>query len=242
MEEKDTRFVAHLDILGMSTIVEKNPDDAWDLLSDLVSVRDQASNYEFEFLETNERLRVIDQIYMVTFSDTILLFTKGASATELRCMIILITEIFHKAIFRCVPIRMGLSVGVFYFNLDKSMYAGPAFIEAYRAGESAQWLGITLSEFVHKKAIGLNMKSGVSDVVVEWAIPLKTGYRNGYVINWPAIFAYDLKVVPPISVEQFYSAFENTFGQFQGLPEVVKSKYKNTVDFMNHQLEIHNAA
>lgn len=241
MNECDNRYVAHLDILGMASIVEKDADKAWLLLSDLVAVREQTSTYEIEFLESKERVRAPDMIHTVTFSDTILLFTKGDSLIELHCMIVLLTEIFHKAMFRCVPVRAGLSFGKFYFNLDKSMYAGPAFIEAYRIGEAAQWLGITLGESVQEKAISLEMMSGGSKVVVQWALPLKKGNRTCFVINWPAVFAHDLKVEPPISVAQFYQAFESTFGAFENLAPKDRAKYENTVHFMNHLLQKHAA-
>ena len=242
MDDKDNRYVAHLDILGMSSIVEKDADEAWGVLSDLVAVRDKTSRYEIEFLETNKRVSVLDEIRMVTFSDTILLFTKGDSPTELRCMIILLAEIFHKAMCRCVPVRVGLSLGKLYFNLDKSMYAGPALIKAYRIGEAAQWLGISLDESVQDKAVSLEMKTGGSKVVVKWPIPMKNGCKDVYVVNWPAIFAHDLQVEPPVSVKQFYQAFESTFGDFKTLSIAAKSKYENTVSFMNHQLKNHVSA
>lgn len=242
MDDKNRRYVAHLDILGMSSIVEKDADEAWGLLSDLVDVRDKTIRYDIEFIETNRRISIIDEIKIVTFSDTILLFTKGDSSTELRSMIILLAEMFHKAMCKCVPVRIGLSVGKFYFNLDKSMYAGPAFIKAYRTGESAQWLGISLDESVQQEALSLRMTTGNSQVVVKWSVPMKNGCKEINVINWPAIFAHDLKVEPPLCVERFYKAFESTFGDFQALSTTVKAKYKNTVSFMNYQLKKHGSA
>ena len=237
----DMRIVAHIDILGMSQLVEKNFPGAWGVLSDLVNVREQAQAHEYEFVETSQRVRVFELIKIVTFSDTILIFTAGASDLELKSMIILASEIFHKALFSCVPVRVGIAVGEFWFNLDKSMYAGPALIEAYRAGEAAQWLGIVFAESAQELALALNMKSTGSDILVRWPIPEKNGERVGAVVNWPAIFAHDLKVEPPISVHQFYAAFERAFGPFDALPRGVQSKYENTVQFMNSQLELHLA-
>lgn len=236
---RDLRFVAHLDILGMSSIVERDADAAWEILSDLVAVRDNTTNYELEFCDTKERVVISDAIRSVTFSDTILLFTKGSSDTDLRCMIVLIAEIFHKALCRCVPVRAGISFGKFYFNFEKSMYAGPALIAAYRAGESAQWLGIALSESVQQRAASLNMASGNSKVVVPWDLPLKDGTKSCLVVNWPAIVAHDLTVSPPISVEQFYQPFESTFGALEQLPSEVRAKYINTVEFLNEHLIRH---
>jgi len=238
----DTRIVAHLDILGMSTLVENNFTEAWGMLSDLVDVRDHVQVHEYEFVETSERLRVFERIKIITFSDTLLLFTAGASDLELKSMIILVSEIFHKTLFKCVPVRAGISVGEFWFNLYKAMYAGPALIEAYRTGEAAQWLGIAFAESAQKMAAALNMQSTGSDVVVRWPVPVKNGERDGRVVNWPAIFAHDLEVKPPISVNQFYAAFERAFGSFEALPRDVQSKYENTVRFMNRQLELHHEA
>jgi hypothetical protein len=233
MNKNNNRYVAHLDILGMSSIVTKNADDAWCLLSDLVAVRDQTNEYAIEFLDDGKIIPFSEIIQMVTFSDTIVLFTKSDSDLELRCMIILITEMFHKAMCRCVPVRVGLSFGKFYFNLDKSMYAGPALIEAYHVGEAAQWLGIVFSESVQDKATALNIMSGSSKVVVEWVVPLKNGSKTYFVVNWPAVFANDFKVEIPLSVAQFYQAFEETFGVFENLPCEVRVKYENTVNFIN---------
>ena len=242
MKNKEIRYVGHLDILGMSDLVHKNFDDAWGMLSDLVEVKDKLSNISIEFLETKETVNISDVIKAVTFSDTIVLFTKTNSEIELRCMIVLITEIFHKAICKCVPIRAGLSVGEFSFNDEKSMYAGPALIEAYRIGEGSQWLGISLAKSIHEEAIKLNLQTGGSDLVINWDIPLKDKTINGYVINWPALFAHDLKIKHPITSEQFYEGFQSSFGSYEDLPNTVKNKYINTVNFMNHQLEQHEKA
>jgi hypothetical protein len=236
---RDLRFVAHLDILGMSSIVERDADAAWEILSELVAVRDRVENYEIEFRDTNERVAISDAIRSVTFSDTILLFTKGSSDTDLRCMIILVAEIFNKALSRRVPVRAGISFGKFYFNFKKSMYAGPALIAAYRAGESAQWLGIALSESVQRRAVSLDMHSGNSKVVVPWELPLKDETKSCYVVNWPAVVAHGLTVSPPLSVEQFYQPFESTFGALSQLPSEVRTKYVNTVEFLNEHLIRH---
>lgn len=236
MDSRDIRFVAHIDILGMSTIVEKDADEAWRMLSDLVGVRDRVGNYEIEFLESNERVLVSEAIRTVTFSDTIILFSKGASDTELRAMVILATEFLHKAMCLCVPVRVGLALGTFFFDIDQSMYAGPALIEAYRVGESAQWVGISLAKSLEDNAKRLGLKSGQNDVIVEWQLPVKGGTEQRFVVNWPAVFAHDFKVNPPLSVAQFYEGFELAFGPFVRLPADVQAKYENTVKFINDRL------
>jgi hypothetical protein len=136
----------------------------------------------------------------------------------------------------CVPVRAGISIGRFNYNFSKSMYAGPALIEAYYTGESSKWLGITFSESAGQIACDLAMKSRNSDIVVEWNAPIKNGVKSCYVVNWPAIFSHDFTVEPPISIRQFYEAFENSFGPYKNLPADVQNKYSNTVEFINGYL------
>jgi len=241
MDTSGLRFVAHLDILGMSAIVEKDCGEAWGMLSDLVAVRDRVGSYAMEFLDTKELVHASKVVTAVTFSDTIILFSKGGSDSELRSLLILVTELLHKAMCSCVPVRVGIAKGRFFVNLEKSMYAGPALIEAYRAGESAQWIGISLANSVQNQALSLELKSGKSNMIVDWPVPIRGGIERRCVINWPAIFAHDFKVKPPITVAQFYQAFAPTFGPFESLPTNVKAKYENTVCFVNNRLSAHLA-
>jgi hypothetical protein len=232
------KFVAHLDILGMSSLVERSFTDAWAMLSDLVDVRDTAVSREYEFVETKEKLVVFDAIQSVIFSDTLVLFTAGATPVELKALLVLVTEIFHKAIVKRVPVRAGVAVGDFRFDARRSMYAGPALIEAYRVGESSQWLGISLANSLRELAMAQAMKTRARDVVIDWEVPINDGVESRAVINWPALYAHDLKVSPPISLEQFYAIFLDSSGEFSSLPARAQAKYVNTVHFMNHQLEL----
>ena len=236
--DDDLRFVAHIDILGMSTLVENNLEEAWGLLSALVEVKDQNLNFGYEFMETQEYLRVSEHFKTILFSDTLLFFSKGATDIELKSMIVLISEIFHKSLCKCIPVRAGIALGQFRFNLERSMYAGPALIEAYQAGEATQWLGVTFADSASIKAASLGMKSLNSDIVVKWPVPTKQGTQNKYVVNWPAIFAHDLDTELPVTLEKFYSAFEPTFGPINSLSPDVRVKYENTVHFMNTKLEL----
>ncbi len=236
MDNTNVRFVAHLDILGMSTIVEKDADEAWGMLSDLVAVRDRVGDYALKFLDTKAMVRAADVVATVTFSDTIILFTKGSTNTELQVLLVLVAEFFHKAMCSCVPVRVGVARGKLFVNIMKSMYAGPALIDAYHTGDSSQWLGISLGESVQVQALDLNMKSGQSKLIVDWMVPTKEGSEKRLVVNWPAAYAHDFRVKPPISVAQFYQGFERTFGPFGRLPFDVRAKYENTVRFLNDRL------
>ncbi|OZA13688.1 MAG: hypothetical protein B7X94_01990 [Hydrogenophilales bacterium 17-62-8] len=233
MTQNNLRFVAHIDILGMSELVARDAELAWQVLSDLVEARNHVNNFELTFLDTDERTPVRAQVHCVTFSDTIVLFSKSDTLIDLRTILVVTTEMFNKALSTCIPIRVGIAHGKFFFNLDDSMYAGPALIEAYRLGERAQWIGLAASEAVYLRAQEADLKSRSANIVVEADIPIDSGSYIGYAVNWPEILERHPHVTVPITIAQFYSAFEHLFGPFSALPARVQAKYVNSVRFFN---------
>jgi len=233
-----TRYVTHIDILGFKALTGKDPQEAWKVLSSLASVRSYIQGIEVELLDVGERKRIPERVFSVMFSDTIVLFTKEDSLLDLKLIILATTELFHKALFNCVPVRAGIAHGEFFFNISESMYAGPALIEAYTIGEEAQWLGIVTSEHVYRQAQIADLKSGTSDVVIPATIPLDSGPQNGFSINWPTVFRQDFTIAPPISTECFYRGFEDAFGAYKDLPKRSQAKYENTAVFVNALLKL----
>lgn len=233
MNTSHRRFVAHIDVLGMSALVERNAEKAWQLLSDLVSVREEVHKVQIDFLDTAERISAEEKIRSVTFSDTIILFTKGDTIADLRSITILTTELLNKALNLYIPIRAGLAVGTFFFNEKKSMYAGPALIEAYRIGEEAQWIGICTTEEIYMRSKAALFQSGKADVVIPTNIPLKKGTREGYAVNWPALMTNSIKAPNPVSGKEIYQAFSQYFGDWEMLDVSVQTKYVYTAQFLN---------
>jgi hypothetical protein len=227
------RFVVHIDVLGMSTLVAKDPELAWNLLSRLVAARKDAHATSLTFLDSAETVATPQHVQAVTFSDTIILFSRGATLNDLRTILVMATQLLSKALHLCIPIRVGVAVGTFFFNLDESMYAGPALIEAYHLGESAQWIGIVASEAVYRRAIEAKFQSGASDVVVPTEIPVDGGSRPGYAVNWPVILRNSISTPLPVTAQQVYEGFAQYFGPFESLDQRVRRKYENTAVFMN---------
>ena len=148
MATSNRRYVAHIDILGMSAIMAKNPEEAWSMLSALVDARDSSTNVILEFRDLSEPIHVPEHVKAVTFSDTVFLFTHGDTEADLRALTVIVGQMFSNSLYNRVPIRIGVAKGDLFVNLERSMYAGPALIEAYHVGESSQWLGVTFSPSV----------------------------------------------------------------------------------------------
>ena len=141
-DHRDNRFVAHFDMLGMSTLTKRDPDLAWKKLSALGHARDKRLSLGIQRLDTNET--ITDQIRTFTFSDTVIAFSKGTAENDALAMVLLMTELFTYSLHLGVPLRGGIAHGRFAFNLELNLFSGPALVDAYELGESAQWLGIVL--------------------------------------------------------------------------------------------------
>jgi hypothetical protein len=169
-----------------------------------------------------------------------LLFTAGEQPEDLRSIIFACNEILTLLLSRSIPFRVGLAHGLFVFNLDEGMFTGPPWIEAYRLGESAQWIGVVLEETVAERAGQLEPSLGDvngNDLVVRWNVPFNDGSSAPqWVLAWPRSHRNNFRVQPPISVESFYQAFEQLFGPLAGLRPRDREKYENTVTFVNAML------
>lgn len=149
-------------------------------------------------------------------------------------------EILTLLLSRSIPFRVGMAYGLFVFNLDEGVFAGPPWIQAYRLGEDAQWIGVVLDQSVAERAAQLELPlqdMNGNDLVVQWDVPLKNGSKAPRsVLAWPRSHRNNFRVKPPISVESFYQAFVQLFGPLSELRSREREKYENTVAFVNAML------
>lgn len=234
-DRRHDRFVAHFDMLGMSALTRRDPDLAWEKLSALARARDERLCLEIERLDTKEL--IADQVRSFIFSDTLIAFSKGGTANDALALLVLTTEVFTRALHYCIPLRGGIAHGRFDFNLDFNLFSGPALVEAYKLGESSQWLGIVVDDKTAEITKGTPIRAeGKKDAVIRWPVPVKDGppvSRN--VVNWVATHRHTYRGPVPLTVEAFYSPMAHLYGPWQALPPAIQRKYENTVAFFNAQ-------
>src|SRR5690606_2393643 len=118
----------------MSGLTVRDPELAWEVLSELATVRNRILNLSIGELSTGRVVR--DRLAWLTFSDTILVFSKADSRDDALAMGLLSAELFAQALAASVPLRGGVAHGRFLFNPDESLYLGPALVHAHELGES----------------------------------------------------------------------------------------------------------
>jgi len=239
MKIEPQRYVAHLDILGFRALTSRDHHEAWRTLSALESALGESTNITIISDKVDGPIHVPELIRSIVFSDTIVLYSVADSPKDFHAIFTAVITLFSKALRDCVPIRIGISKGVFYTDEHRSMYAGPALIEAYDIGEESQWLGIVLSPSVAEDAVKQDLRSGGTKMVVEWDLPTKKGIDRASVANWPVALKDDFKVKPPLTTQILYSVFEPYYGPFERLDASVSTKYANTVKFVNEQYALH---
>src|SRR5690242_12458132 len=77
------RYVAHVDMLGMTSLTLRDPKKAWAAVSKMTEAKSKVFGYSFS-IANGRSWEIRDYVSAFTFSDTILLFTKGDTADDLR--------------------------------------------------------------------------------------------------------------------------------------------------------------
>jgi hypothetical protein len=230
------RYVAHLDMLGMSALVMRDPDLAWNTLSKLTVAKQERLGLSFERIDTGQVIQ--DRVHAFTFSDTIVAYSQSDGTADLLAMVLGVGELFYRALYFGIPLRGGIAHGRFMFNLEHNLFAGPALVEAYRLGEDAQWLGLRVDSEVAQRASAIPIRSERGQpIVIPWSVPAKDATpRNSMVIDWVEAHRNNFRVSPPISVADFYSPFSSLFGPFNTVSPDVRAKYEHTAVFINDRL------
>jgi hypothetical protein len=234
--ESDLRYVAHLDMLGMSNLVMRDPDLAWETLSKLTVAKHERLGLSFERIDTGQLIQ--GRVSDFTFSDTIIAFSQSDNDADTQAIVLGVSELFHLALFYGIPLRGGIAHGRFRFDLKQNLFSGPALVQAYHLSEDAEWLGVRVDREVAQRASAIPIRSERGQpIVVPWSVPLKNAGGDGsQVIDWVEAHRNNFQVPPPISVADFYSPFSRLFGPLDTLPPDVRAKYEHTVVFVNDRL------
>jgi hypothetical protein len=231
MKSPQTCFVAHFDVLGIKAVVRKGSGFAWDLICNLFEANEETSKL-FVKLATTGRI-ISSRVKHFAFSDTVFLYTSTDTDDDLLAIVIASMNLFQRGIWKAVPLRGGIAHGEMIVDENMRLFAGRAIVDAYEAGECPQWIGIATTEEVAARIrkVPMVFDDGRS-MVRDYDIPLRTGTKKGFALDWPyVILRPDMSY--PVSDPELYERFVPTFGPLVGLPSDVRAKYSNTTAFIN---------
>ena len=224
-------FAAHLDMLGFGNAVCRNFQEAWGALSDLKNAMDKA--LRLVIIPKSSGVPIGKRIGAKFFSDSIVLYTKNETDEDLFSILISSAQLFANALKSCLPLRGGIAHGKFCMDPNNDLFMGQSLVKAHAIGEDAQWSGIVVDKTIAERS----QKTVLKGYIVTWTVSGKDGNnKSRRVLNWPKAFASGFKQKPPISVIDYYKAFEPLFGSYDSLTPDVRLKYENTVKFVNSHL------
>jgi hypothetical protein len=216
-----SRWVAHLDLLGASSLVESN---SWIHVFSIYSHAIERFRQE----AFDEHL-----IERITFSDSFILYTVDDSAVSYRALDSFCRHFIVKLIRGSVPVRGAMACGEFYADPSSSLYFGKALLEAYRLGESQDWIGFALSGSARDRLAEVGLPANERLNYAMWDIPLKrNAATDKSTVHLPALI---LALSPGRSqVESTVDSLRTL--QSQALSDTVRRKYENTVQFLQKNI------
>ena len=186
----DKRFVAFLDILGFKDKVMRNThNEIYDDLSKLSRVK---SYLEQVASQTSEAEIYQDaDIYIVSFSDSIVIFSKNDDYENFEFFLISLRYFFSNAIAHKIAIKGGMAYGDISLNKKEQIYFGQPIIDAYLIEEDVNYFGVVAHNSIDKYIDENNSKILTSKIIKQILFkgktPLKCGKINHTNLDWFAM-------------------------------------------------------
>ena len=182
---KDNRFVAFFDLLGFKDkVMRYSHEDIYGELSKLSILRKKLEIAVYD--EQIENLFEDVDIYIVSFSDSIALFSKNDSLDNFKFFTISVLGLFSNAIKNKIAIKGGISHGMVSINKSEQIYFGQPIIDAYLVEEDVNFLGIVCHNSIDKylKSINFQDLNFESSIYKFYETPLKCGNIKHFFIDY----------------------------------------------------------
>ncbi|WP_294218187.1 hypothetical protein [uncultured Chryseobacterium sp.] len=219
------RFVAFLDILGFKELVLRSThEEIYNKLSEISNLKDDISPKILDSSFSNENTKPIE---IITFSDSIIIFSKNDSLESFKVFIEALNWVFSRIIENKIAIKGAFAHGEISVDIKKQIYFGQALIDAYLLQEDVDYLGVVAHHSIDN-FISLNKLSDLSDLLIEMPTPLKSGKITQNNLNYfPFIVYKDAE-----KMLDHFAAFKLTMS---GRP---KKYLENSINFYHEYLKL----
>lgn len=182
----DNRFVAFLDLLGFKDkVMRKTHDKIYEELTKISKLRDLVENKSV--LKKKKRFFDSD-VYVVSFSDSIVIFSKNDSFENFEYFLIALRAIFSNSIRANIALKGGFAHGEISLNKTEQIYFGQAIIDAYLMEEDVNYLGVVADSSIDNY---LNLNKTLSEeskivnkLIFEEKAYLKSGKITHKNLDW----------------------------------------------------------
>jgi hypothetical protein len=177
-EKTTSRFIAYFDIMGFKDMVQRSSHEA--ILGKLESLKKLLSHLENVTVDENKELKKINpekfQTRSVTFSDSIIFFSKGDKLEDLQKITADAYTLLQTALIENIGIKGALAFGQITVDFEKFLFFGQPIIDAYLLHEEIMMYGIALDCTYEAKLKTLKTTYNFPDsIITSYRVPLKNG-------------------------------------------------------------------
>ncbi len=216
------RFVAFFDIMGFKDMVQRNSHQQ--ILSKLEILKKTLKFLENTTPETNVELKKINtekfQTRSVTFSDSIIFFSKGDKLEDLQKITADSYALMHTALKENIGIKGAIAFGEITVDFENFLFFGQPIIDSFLLHEEIMFYGLVLDCSYETKLKTMKTTADFPDSVIKtYKVPLKNGKATH-------------KVIQPFKEEtrnQWVQWVEEIFNSVSGRPRIY---IDNTIEFL----------
>jgi hypothetical protein len=126
-----------------------------------------------------------------------------------------------------------MAFGKLYADPRSALYFGEALLDAYRVGESLDWIGFVLCDSAKKRLSEVGLPAHERLNYASWAVPVKGGeHRNPDTREMPA---YIISHSPSrIEIEKISNSLRTMESRLDS--EAIRRKYESTLEFLRRNV------
>lgn len=179
-DKTSKRFVAFFDIMGFKDMVQRNPHNV--ILKKLEVLKNVLKNLENSNSTNIPQLKKLKtdilQTRTITFSDSIVIFTKSDSIQDLDKILLDSYSILILALKNGIGIKGALSYGEITVDFKNHLFFGQPIIDAYLLHEELQLYSAVLDNNIESKYATLGNHHLPQSILVDYKTPMKSGRIN----------------------------------------------------------------
>jgi hypothetical protein len=216
------RFIAFFDIMGFKDMVQRNTHE--NILNKLESLKKVLKNLENITVDDSEELKKINpskfQTRSVTFSDSIIFFSKSDQLEDLQKITTDCYTLLQAALKRNLAIKGTMAFGEITVDFDNLLFFGQPIIDAFVLHEEIMLYGIVLDcSYESKLKTMLTTFNFPDSIITTYRVPLKNGKATH-------------KIIKPFNQEnraKWIDSLKQIYNSVSGKPRVY---IDNTIDFL----------
>ncbi len=176
------RFVAFFDIMGFKELVERNSHEK--VVEKLALLKRELKHTEtFTQTSVTKFQGKLSESKSITFSDSIVIFSKGNSVEDLNKILLDSTYIIHKALKNGIGIKGALSFGEVTLDFENSLFFGRPIIDAYLLHEQLQLYSVIIDNKAEERIDFFKENCALNEVITNYKTPLKGMKVNHRIIR-----------------------------------------------------------